>query len=130
MRSSSTSRTCLFHGVCKHICDSVWYLYNTPRTSYSQLMATAHKAKSKNEEIQDKVRASTVVMTDPGEGTVELGQQIAQLMAALIKAGQGKSPCSAPSSPWERGCGRGHNSSRTPVIQTPLMARTALLRPP
>ena len=32
----------------------------------------------------------------------ELGQQIAKLMAALTKAGQGSNPCSAPSSPQER----------------------------
>ena len=63
-----------FHRVCKHIHDSFWYLYISPRTSYSQLMVTAHKAESKNEEIWDKVRARAVVTTDPGEGTAELGQ--------------------------------------------------------
>ena len=41
----------LFHGVCKHIWDSIKYLYCTPRTSYSQLMVAAHKAESKNEEV-------------------------------------------------------------------------------
>ena len=40
----------LFHGVHKHICDSVQYLYSTPGTSYLQLMAAARKVESKNEE--------------------------------------------------------------------------------
>ena len=70
-------KDCLFHGVCKHICNSVQYLYSTPRTSYSQLMVTIHKAESKNEEIWDKVRARAAVMTDPGEGMGESGQKIA-----------------------------------------------------
>ena len=82
----------LFHGVWKHAQDSIWYLYSTPRTAYSQLLVTAHKAESRNEEIQDKVRATTAVATDSGKGRVELGQQIARLMAALTKAGQGSNP--------------------------------------
>ena len=40
----------LLHGVCKHIMDSMHYLYSNPRTMYSQLMVTACKVKSKNEE--------------------------------------------------------------------------------
>ena len=31
-------RDCLFHRICKHIRDSIRYLYSTPGTSYSQLM--------------------------------------------------------------------------------------------
>ena len=76
----------LFHGVQKHICDCIQYLYSTPRTSYSQLMVAAHKAKSANEEIRDKVRARATMATDLGEETAELGQQIARLMAVLTKA--------------------------------------------
>ena len=37
----------LSHGVCKHICNSVWYLYSTPSTSYSQMMAVTRKAMMK-----------------------------------------------------------------------------------
>ena len=50
---------------------AVQYLCITPRTSYSQLMVTTHKAESKNEEIWDKVRARAAVATHLGEGTVE-----------------------------------------------------------
>ena len=103
----------LFQRVHKHIWHSIQYLYSTPRTSYSQLMVTTHKAESENEEIWDKVRARAVVATDPGEGMVELGQQIAKLMATLTKAGQGNNPSNAPSSPQERGLGRGCNGSST-----------------
>ena len=63
--------------------DSIWYLCSTPRISYLQLMVAAHKAESKNEEIQDKVRARAAVTTDLGEGMAELGQQIAKLTATL-----------------------------------------------
>ena len=59
----------LFHGVCKHIHDSVWYLYSTPGTSYSQLMVATQKAKSGNEETWDKVRARATVPTDLGGWT-------------------------------------------------------------
>ena len=76
-------------------------------------MVAAHKAESENEEIWDKVRARATVATDSRKGTVELGQQIARLMAALTKAGQGSNPSSASSSPQERGCGRCHNGRST-----------------
>ena len=49
-------------------------------------------------------------------------------MASLTKAGQDSSPSSAPSSPWERGLGRGCNGSITPVTQTPTMVEVALDR--
>ena len=57
-------------------------------------MITAHKVETKNEEVQDKVRARSAVTTEPVEGTTELGNQIARLMAALTRAGQGNSPSS------------------------------------
>ena len=78
-------KDCLFHGICKHIRDSITYLYSTPRTSYLTVAAT--KAESENEEIWDKVRARVAVATDSREGTTELGQQIAKLMAALTNVG-------------------------------------------
>ena len=43
---------------------------------------------SENEEAHDKVRARSAMTTDPVEGTMELGHQIAKLMAALSRAGQ------------------------------------------
>ena len=107
-------KDCLFHGVCKHICDSVWYLYSIPRACYSQQMVVAHKAGCKKKEIWHKIRSRAEVATDPGEGMAEFGQQIAKNMAALTKTGQGNNPSSAPSSPLERGHGRGHNSGSTP----------------
>ena len=79
-------------------------------------MLVAHKAESKNEDIWDKVRARAAVATDVGEGMAELGQKIAKLMAALTRAGQGKSPSSAPSRSRERGHERGCNGCGTSVI--------------
>ena len=81
-------KDCLFHGVCKHICDSVWYLYRTPGTSYSQLMVATRRA---------------TVTTNLGEGMAKLGQQIAKLMATLMQTRHGSSHPSAPSSLWEHG---------------------------
>ena len=55
----------LYHGVPKHICDSVQYLYSAPDTFYSQLMVAARKAESENEEIQEKARARAMVTSVP-----------------------------------------------------------------
>ena len=46
----------LFHGVQKHIRDSIWYLYSNPSTMYSKSMVAAHKAESENEEAIEKCR--------------------------------------------------------------------------
>ena len=107
-------KDCLFHGVGKYIRDSIRYLFSTPGTSYLQLMVATHKEESKNEEIQDKVRARVAEATESGEGTTELGQNIAKLMVALTKIGHGNRPASTPSSPRERGCSRGHADRGTP----------------
>ena len=50
-------------------------------------MVATHKAESENEEIWDKVRAGDAMNTNSGEGTMELGQQFAKLMATLTRAG-------------------------------------------
>ena len=100
-------KDCFFHVVCKHNQYSIRCLYSTPGTSSWQLMVAAQKVESKNEEIWNKVRARAAVVTDSGERTTELGQQIAKLMDALTKARQGSSPASVPRSPRERGHGIG-----------------------
>ena len=66
---------------------------------YSQLMIAACKGETENEEAHDKVRAMSTMKTEPMEGTTELGNQIAKLMATLTMAGQDNSPTSAPNSP-------------------------------
>ena len=58
-------KDCLFHGVCKHIRDSIWYLYSNPMITYSQVMIISQKVENENEEAQDKVRARTAVTTEP-----------------------------------------------------------------
>ena len=95
-------KDCPFHGVWKHIWDSNRYLYSIPGTSYSQLIVAACKAEDENEETWDKVRARAAVITHSWEGTTELGQQIAKLMATLIRAGQGSNSASGLHSPRER----------------------------
>ena len=66
-------KDCLFHGVHKHIHDSVQYLFSTLGTSYSQLMVTINKVESENEETQERVRARTMMTAEPGEGMAQLG---------------------------------------------------------
>ena len=98
-------KDCLHHGVQKHIRDSICYLYSNPRTTYFQLMVTACKAESKNEEAQDQEWARSAMTIKSVEGASELGNQIARLMAALTRAGQGNSPGNTPNSPRHRGHG-------------------------
>ena len=53
------------------------------------------------------------VTTKTVDGANELGNQIARLMAALTRAGQGNSPSSTPNSPRHRGHGRGRTDRNT-----------------
>ena len=76
-------RDCLFHGVRKHIHNSVQYLCNTPGISHTQLMIAAPEVENKNEETQDRIRARTTLTTKPVEEMAELKHQIAQLMPSL-----------------------------------------------
>ena len=103
----------LFHWVKKHIRDSVRYLYSNPQTTYSELVVVARRAESETEET--KVRARLAAATEVPSGSKELGDQIAQLMAALTRAEQSSHSVSAPSSPRHRGCGRGQTDRNTSV---------------
>ena len=111
-------KDCLFHGVWMHIRDSIRFLYSTPRTSQSQLMVATCKAESENEEIWDNVRARTAMTSHSREGTTELGQQIAKLMAILTMSGQGSSPA--------RGCGRGQTGRNAPGHLSSHNSQTSL----
>ena len=104
----------LFHGVHKNIRDSIRYLHNNPETTYLQLMVAAHKAESKMEEAKDKVGARSATATEAVDGSTELGNQVARLMAALTRAEQGNRPASVPNSPRHRSCGRGWTDRNTP----------------
>ena len=116
----------LFHGVHKHIRDSIRYLYSNPETTYSQLMVMAHKAESKTEEAKDKARARSAVMTEVVDGSKELSSQITKPMSALTRAEQGNHPASAPNSPWHRGCGRGWMDRNTPTCPRSHNGQTGL----
>ena len=85
--------------------DTIRYLYGNPQTTYSELVVTAQRAESETEEMKVKVRSAAT--TEVPSSSKELGDQIAQLMAALTRAEQGSCPASTPNSPRHRGCGRG-----------------------
>ena len=116
----------LFHGVWKHIRDSTHYLYSNPSTMYSQLMVTAHKVESENEESWDKMQARSAMTTKHVEGASKLGNHIARLMAALIRAGQGYSPDSTPNSPRHRGHGRWRRDRTTSSFPNSHSGQTGL----
>ena len=103
----------LFHGVRKHVRDSVRYLYGNPQTTYSELVVAAWRAESETEETKVKVRSAAA--TEVPSSSKELGDQIARLMTALTRAEQGSHPASAPNSPRHRGHGRGWTDRNTPV---------------
>ena len=77
-------------------------------------MITACKAESENEEACDKVRARSALTTEPVEGTTELGNHIAKLMAALTRAEWGNCPVSTPNIHRQRDGGRGQTDRNTP----------------
>ena len=114
----------LFHGVKKHIRDSVRYLYSNPQTTYSELVVTARRAESKTEET--KVKARSAAATEVPSGSKELGDQIARLMATLTRAEQSSCSASAPSSPRHRGHGRGQTDRNTSVCPNSHNGRTGL----
>ena len=91
---------------------------------YSQLMVTARKAESKNEDAKENVKAWSSVATEVSDGSKELGNQIAQLMAILNRAEQGTHPASAPNSPRHRGHGR--MDRNTPVCPSSHNSQTGL----
>ena len=110
---SSYLKDQLFHGVKKHVRDSMRYLYSNPQTTYSELVAAARRAESETEETNVKVRSAAAIEVPPG--SKELGDQIARLMATLTRAEQSSHSASAPSSPRHRGWGRGRTDRNTPA---------------
>ena len=114
----------LFHGVCKHIRDSIRYLYSSLRTIYSQLMIAICKVERENEEACDKVRARSALTTDPVEGTTELGYHIAKLLVVLTRAGQDNQPSPAPQiAPDKEAVGRDGWTGALLVATAPITAR-------
>ena len=116
----------LFHGVQKYIRDSVRYLHGNPETTYSQLMVAARKAESKTEDAKERVRAQSSTATEVSDGSKELVDQIARLMATLNRAEQGTHPASTPNSPRHRDCGRGQMDRNTPVCPSSHSGQTGL----
>ena len=102
----------LFHGVKKHVRDSIRYLYSNTQTTYSKLVAV-RRAESETEET--KVKARSAAATEVPSGSKELGYQIARLMATLTRAEQSSHSASAPTSPRHRGHGRGRTDRNTSV---------------
>ena len=119
-------KDCLFHGVQKHIRDSIRYLYSNPTTTYSELMVAASKAESETEEAQEKVRAKSAVITESVDGSTKLSNKIARLIAALTWDEQGNCPASAPNSPRHQGHGRGEMDRNTPNHPSSLNGQTGL----
>ena len=114
----------LFHGIKKHVRDSIRYLYSNPQTTYSKLVVTARRAESETEET--KVKARSAATTEVPSGSKELGDQIVRLMAALTRAEQSSFSASAPSSLRHRGHGRGWTDRNTSVCPNSHDGQTGL----
>ena len=89
-------------------------------------MVAARKAESGMEDTKERVRALSSAATEVSDGSRQLGDQIARLMAALNRAEQGTYPASAPNSPRHRGCGRGWTDRNTPVYPSSHNGLTGL----
>ena len=87
-------------------------------------MVTARRTESKTEETKVKVRSAFA--TEVPSSSKELGDQIAQLMAALTRAEQSSCPASAPNSQRHRGCGRGQADRTTSVCPNSHNGQTGL----
>ena len=121
----------LFHRVCKHIRDSIRYLYSNPKTTYSQFMVTACKAESQMEEAKDKVRARSAACCHRSSGWLKRSRQPNhEVNGHPNQSRTGQSPTSVPNSPRHRGHGRGQTDRNTPTHPAPTMVRLALVRPP
>ena len=117
----------LFHGVCKHIRDSIRYLHSNPETTYSHLMVAARKAESKMEDAKEKVRTRSSAATEVTDGSKELGDQIDQANGCSKQSRTGHSPYnhskqSQAQGSWER-ADRQEYSCLTPA---PTMVRLGL----
>ena len=56
-------KECLFSGLCKQLCDSMWYLYDDMMIMYPQLMTAAHKAESEQKDHpRDAVQVRPVTL--------------------------------------------------------------------
>ena len=115
MRWHATSKTGYSMGCTNIFETAIRCLHGNPKTTYSELMVTARKAETKTEDVKEKVKVQSSVATEVSDSSKELGNQIAQLMAALNRAEQGTQPTSAPNSPRHRGHGRGRMGRNTPV---------------
>ena len=89
-------------------------------------MVAGRKAESELEDAKEKVRVRSSAATEVTDGSKELGDQIARLMAALNRAEQGTHPVSAPNSPRHMGPGRGQMDRNTPVCPSSHNGRTGL----
>ena len=63
----------LFHGVHKHIRDSIRYLHSNPETTYSQLMVAARKVENEMEDAKEKVRARSSTATEMTDSSKRAG---------------------------------------------------------
>ena len=120
----------LFHGVCKHIRNSIRYLQSNPETTYSQLVVAARKAESEMEDAKEKVRARSSTATEVTDSSKELGDQITRLMAALTRVEQGTCPATTPNSPRHRGMGEGGWTWILLPAPAPTMVGLAWVRAP
>ena len=75
---------------------------------------------------KQKLKMRSAAATEVPSSSKELGDQIAQLMVALIRAEQSSCPASTPNSPRHRGHGRGWTDRNTSVCPNSHNGQTGL----
>ena len=76
--------------------------------------------------LRKKLRVRSSTATEVTDGSKDLGDQIARLLAASNRAEQGTHPATTPNSPRHRGHRRGQMDRSTPVHLSSHNGRTGL----
>ena len=86
-------------------------------------MIAAHKVESENEEACDKVRARSTMTTEPVEGTMELGNQIAKLMITLTRQVRATAQPAPKIAPDREAMGGDRQTGALLATPAPIMAK-------
>ena len=114
----------LFHGVKKHVRDSVRYLYSNPQTTYSKLVVAARRAESEMEET--KVKAQSATATEVPAGSKEAMGPNSKADGCLTRQNRVFTLLVPPVAPRHRGHGRGWTNRNTSVHPSSHNGQTVL----
>ena len=115
-----------FHGLHKQLHDSMCYLYDDMRVTYPQLMATAHKTESLQEDHPREIVWLRSAQAEGKDDIIRLSEQIAQLQLTVQKPQK-----TTASIPWQWGSerdGNGNECDTRGKVKIKTMARDVTAR--